>query len=271
MPDCVAIRSRPANSCFWDDRTCSSVLRDRHSRRIQSLSAARVCSPRGRSSAAGHAAAPFPLRKLLCGGSMTTRTVPRSRVRRRASGHQHRKKAKARGTTHISVLAVLDFATAGLWPVGRSDWLRVDEPSQPEMGIFSPTLAALQDDVLTCLARILDWRRSGSAAGSLVPDDAFKRSVAAAVQEGKQKGPLDDVVQQGLNAIRVSDRALRHLDEGERWRHVYQCTTCGSWFFARKHDPRDPNEPYCGKKCWPSKQTIRDVVAPPRRVQSRRK
>jgi hypothetical protein len=63
--------------------------------------------------------------------------------------------------------------------------------------------------------------------------------------------------------VSICHQLLGHLQEHERWRNVYLCTTCHRWFLIRC-DPRT-GIPYCGRKCWPSKQSIRSE-APTRRV-----
>ena len=199
--------------------------------------------------------------------------VKARRTTRRASGYQHRKKAKARRTTHRLVRGVLDFATHGLWPLRGSTqdvWLRVDQPREPGSGVFSPMLAALQNYVLARLECIQSWQRIGQTTGTLVSEDPFRRLMEARVQEATQRGVSDSTFQQVVGAANICDQVLEHLEKDERWRNVYRCTECGRWFFAWKHDPRNPQSPYCSRGCWPSSNS-RDSLAPARRVQSRKK
>lgn len=119
-----------------------------------------------------------------------------------------------------------------------------------------------------CLRRIEPWRRMRKT-GTLVPENAFKNAsenaVKAAVEEATQRGALDSTFQQIMHALNICSQVLEHLATDERWRNVYQCVTCETWFFAWKHDPRKQQAPYCRRRCWPSID-VPDSVAPARRV-----
>ena len=188
------------------------------------------------------------------------------------SGSEHRKKAKVRRMTHRVVFGVLEFATHGLWPLRGSTpeaWLSANGPSESGSVVASPTLAALQKDLLNCLERIEPWRRV-KKTGALEPENAFTGAVEAAVEEGARRGTLDGTFRQIMNALNICSQVLEHLEKDERWRNVYKCVTCGRWFFAWKHDPRNQRSPYCSRGCW-SSIVLPDSLAPPFRVQSPKK
>ncbi len=220
-----------------------------------------------RASGAHRPAAPKARQTLRrIGGHHRKKPQTRQTVRR-ASGHQHRKKAKVRRTTHRLALGVLEFATHGLWPLGNSDWLRVDEPTQPGWGVFSPMLAALQNHVLARLREIQSRQRPGVTTGHMASKDTFARLMEVRVREAQQRGVSDSIFEQVSAASNICEQILEHLEEDGRWQNVHRCFSCGRWFFAWKHDPRDPQKPYCSKRCWPS-TSFRDAVARARRVQS---
>ena len=81
----------------------------------------------------------------------------------RASGHANRSKSRSRRTTYRTVGGLMEFANHGLWPVppAPSTWLTIEESS---------ALAAVHADVISCLNRFQEWRKSGRRIGDVLED-----------------------------------------------------------------------------------------------------
>ena len=184
---------------------------------------------------------------------------------KRRTGAQHRKLARVRATTSPDVAWVLLFVAARLWVSVDSrpyKLLSVDQDSDPRVR-FSPTIAEVWQEVVAFLESVKRWR-GGDPAVPQVPENAFLKATAAAVDH-HQKGEPIEFIQPAMQATQTCHRTLLHLAAEERWRNLYQCTSCGRWFLA-KHTPHT-KKPYCDRRCWPSRQ-VPDRIAPPRRVQS---
>ncbi len=192
-------------------------------------------------------------------------TGPRAR---RASGAQHRKKARIRDKTHRFVDVVLKFASYGKWPLGKSEWLTVYNPTADENGTFNPMLAALHEYVVAHLER---WRsrEDGETAVQTRIDTLADDLVLAEADEADRLNHSGDLLKKLRVARALCEGTLRHLKVFGGSTLIYRCVTCGNWFVAWEHDPRDQGRPYCGKRCWPI-DSFSDTVAPARRVQSKK-
>lgn len=179
---------------------------------------------------------------------------PRARkTNRRPSGHQHRKKAEARRTTHQGVRGLLDFASSGIAPVPARLRLTCED---------SPALAAVRANVTACLERFQIWRKKGRTEPDAREVTEAHNWVSPAAKEGHDVMLLIGTVYGRCHQL------LGHLQEEDRWRNVYRCRTCRAWFYAM----REPisSRPYCGKGCWPSVQYV-PSERPRARVQTRKK
>lgn len=199
------------------------------------------------------------------GALKSVRPTPRPRTRR-ASGAQHRKKARIREKTHRLVDAVLNFVNYGKWPLGKSEWLTVYDPAPDEKGTFQPMLAALHMYVVANLESVRSREKSGTAVQTQI--EALAEILDDSDVEEAARPDGSDVVLKKLRAAwALCEGALRHLKDGGGSTLIYRCITCRKWFVAWTHDPRDQERPYCSKGCWPT-DGFRDAVAPARRVQS---
>lgn len=171
----------------------------------------------------------------------------------RPSGHQHRKKARARHTTQRTVLGLLAFANDGLWPVPPPRlWLTVEDSS---------ALRALRTYVDECFERFQPARGVGVLKSDVREVGASADFLYQGIREPNEVWLLVSRIGG------ICHQLLGHLQEDGRWRNVYRCATCRRWFLARS-DRKDPETAYCGRKCWPSKQSVRSE-APTRRVTRR--
>ncbi len=168
---------------------------------------------------------------------------------RRLSGCQNRKKAKSLRTVHRATSAVLTFL------VNKGVWLI---PSQPRLTVLSvdasPALTLVRRDMLACLNRFQEWRARDGRIGNVLEDTVSPEYLGNTREQEPEETWFE--------AARVSHiciRVVAQLQEEDRWRNVYKCVCCGNWFYAR-HDPRDSSRPYCGRKCWPSKQSIKSPL-----------
>ena len=168
------------------------------------------------------------------------------------SGYRNRQKAKARRTTHRAVRGLMLFANGGFWPAEPPVHLVRDE--------WSRGLAATRVHLRACFERFQLWRKQGR-----VEPDAREVAVENDYFPTEQDEPTTWL--EVHKARSFCHQLLGHLQEDDRWRNVYQCVTCGRWFFAWKHDPRNQQAPYCSRRCWPSTDS-RDPLSPPRRVQA---
>ncbi len=192
-------------------------------------------------------------------------TRPRTR---RASGAQHRKKARTRDKTHRLVDAVLDFANYGKWPIGKSEWLTVSDPTPDEKGTFNPMLAALHQYVVANLESFSSREKSRTAVQARIEVFAEVLDLSDG-EEAARPDRSDDVLKKLRGLWALCEGTFQHLKKGGGSTLIYRCITCGKWFVAWKHDPRDQGRPYCSKGCWPT-DSFTDAVAPARRVQSKR-
>ena len=190
----------------------------------------------------------------------------RQRVQR-PSGAQHRKKALIRERTHRLVDAVLNFANYGKWPNGDTEWLTVYAPTPEENETYNPMLAALHQYAVAHLGSFSAREESLTTAVQTRLDVLAERLDIADVTEAARPESSDEIVQKLRAAWALCDAMWMHLRKRGGSTLVYRCITCGKWFVAWKHDPRDQGRPYCGKGCWPT-DNPKDIVAPPRRVQS---
>lgn len=201
------------------------------------------------------------------GAPRKARTTTRQRTRR-ASGAQHRKKARTRKKTHRLVEAVLNFASYGKWPLGKSEWLTVYDPTPDENGAFNPMLAALHQYVVANLEKFGSHEEHGKAGQTGI--EPFAEVLDLFENDEATRTDCSDELLKKLRAARaLCEGALLHLKAGGGSKLIYRCITCGKWFVAWKHDPRDQARPYCSKGCWPT-DSFTDAVAPARRVQSKR-
>jgi hypothetical protein len=172
---------------------------------------------------------------------------------RSKSGYASRQKAAVRRATSAPAVALLLLiANQRLWIGSSGVVFDVDQ---------SPSFAALRADVLASLNRFQEWRSGGHRIGNVL-EDTIRHDLP---------GPGEEPKDVWIAAHRaVSDRyaTLAHLQENGRWRNLYRCANCSEWFYAWR-DPREGSRPFCGRKCWPSKQPIRSV-GPRRRVTTRR-
>jgi hypothetical protein len=204
-----------------------------------------------------------PARRARSGARKNTRPTTRQRTRR-ASGAQHRKKARTREKTHHLVDVVLNFANYGKWPLGKTEWLTVYDPTPDEKGTFNPVLADLHQYVVANLESLSS--REGSRTAVQTPIEVFAEILDDDLARADRS---DDVLKKLRGAWALCEAMFQHLKKDGGSTLIYRCITCRKWFVAWKHDPRDQGRPYCGKRCWPA-DSFRDAVAPARRVQSKK-
>jgi hypothetical protein len=172
----------------------------------------------------------------------------------RPSGYQHRKKAAARKATHPAIQDMLGFANTGVWPATNVD-LTIHQ---------NRLVAAIHEDILAGLRRLEDWRALGERTGDVVTAVKFE---VLSCDEARDTTAVMKV----MTTAGIFYEVLWNLQEEDRWRNVYRCAKrdCRRWFYPA-HPPRDSKRPFCGPKCWPSKEPLRSG-APRRRVQSLKK
>ena len=169
------------------------------------------------------------------------------------SGYRHRKKAKARQSTHLAARGLMNLANDGVWPAPLPlEWVTHEE---------SPGLAAVQAYVRACLERFQEQRRRGRL------DADVRESVPLKHLPSDRDEPSTWL--EVHKALRFCHQVLGHLQEGDRWREVRRCVTCRRWFLPPR-DPKNFAKPYCGKKCWPSLRYV-PSQRPRTRAQSRKK
>ena len=97
------------------------------------------------------------------------------------------------------------------------------------------------------------WRTSGRPRIADAPEDALETATRYDLPAPPPRQTAEYT--RWMQAVDVGNtcyRVIAQLQQQERWRAIYSCATCGRWFRAER-DPRQADQPYCSRWCWPSR------------------